>query len=125
MYSAIMAAFFVAIIFTGIALLVFKNKVPWGKSWAVFLVFFLALWTVSLYVRATGPVYYGVAWLPIIFAATLLLLLFLALPISTARDDTQSDVTPPKRSGNNFYWIMIIVFVLAILIGMMNPQEAL
>lgn len=133
-YSAL-AALVVALLLTVLSVVVFRKTGPWGSGWMLFVILFLALWTVSLYVRSLGPVYLGVAWFPMLIAGILLALLFAAvLPDANHwRDESIRDTPERKfartylraRSGvNKVYWVLIIFLVVAIIIGMMNPQMA-
>jgi apolipoprotein N-acyltransferase len=61
----------IALIITVIAALIFKRTGPWGTAWAFFLFLFLVLWMVSIYLRNVGPVYWGIAWLPLLLSAVL------------------------------------------------------
>lgn len=137
MYSGFLAALTIALLLTVIAVFVFKRSGPWGTAWSFFLVLFLGLWALSLYVRAVGPVYWGVAWLPIVFGGIMLSILLIAVvpDANHLRDnvirerntgrptDTRADLTVPK--AGRFFWILILLFIIAILIGMVNPQMAL
>jgi hypothetical protein len=133
MYQGLFGALAVAFILTCVIVAVGRRG-PWGTAWTFFLVLFLALWIVSLYVRAVGPVYYGIAWLPIVIAGLLLTLLLIAVvPDANNRknESVQGDLTIDQRSDINnsgvgrFFWVLIVLMVAAIVVGMMNPQPAL
>ncbi|HYF67409.1 MAG TPA: hypothetical protein VD884_04700 [Ohtaekwangia sp.] len=137
MYSGFLAALTIALLLTILSVFVFKRSGPWGTAWSFFLVLFLGLWALSLYVRAIGPVYWGVSWLPIVFGGIMLSILLIAVmpDASHLRDDVNrekkagrpTDIRPdlPIPKAGRFFWILIILFVIAILIGMVNPQMAL
>jgi hypothetical protein len=84
---------------------------------------------ISLYVRAMGPVYLGVPWLPVVFAGVFLLLLLLAIPTrnSPVEDRVAQDAADEQhdRRHGPVFWILLGLFVVAILIGMFNPQIAM
>lgn len=138
MYPGLFAALFIALLLTGIAVAAGRRG-PWGAAWALFLVLFLALWMVALYTRAVGPVYFGIAWLPIIIAGILLIfLLVAAIPDANHwRDEamrnsetgkvSEADQAPvvPRKGTGRLFWILILLMVAAIMIGMVNPQQAL
>lgn len=118
MVSGIVAAFLIATLLTGILLLVFKNKGPWGSAWAFFLVLFLSIWTLTLYLRTMGPIYLGVPWLQLLLGGVLLMILLVAaIPPSIETE------RKPGKTGKIF-WILIAIFAFAILVGMLNPQKA-
>jgi hypothetical protein len=137
MYYGIFAAFFIAFALTGIAVVAFGRRGPWGAAWTFFLFLFLALWIVSIYLPHVGPLYWGIAWIPLIITGVIIALL-LATTIPGAnewrdesiRDTETSKPTPvntaPKRSSgiSHFFWILIIIMVVIIMIGMLNPQPA-
>jgi hypothetical protein len=139
MIGGLIAALVIALFITAITALIFRKKGPWGTTWTFFLLLFLTLWAVSIYVRGVGPVYWGIAWLPLIIAG-IILAVVLASVIPNAnqlRDEVFTDSatsaarTPKKiREGSarrkaNWFWIMIVILILAIMVGMVNPQMAL
>jgi hypothetical protein len=136
MYSGLFAAALIALMLTIVSVFFLGRRGPWGSIWTFFLVLFLALCIVSIYVAPIGPVYWGVAWIPITIAGIIIaVLLIAAMPhpthrrdaVGTDRDTTEvsiksdSSVTPVGR----FFWVLIILFVIAIMVGMINPQSAL
>jgi hypothetical protein len=94
---------------------------------------------ISLYLRSVGPVYFGIAWAPIVIAGIILaVLLGGAIPDpNTWRDesmrdsqtgrplniDETSESRPP--GAGKFFWILIVMMIIAILIGMINPPVVL
>ena len=133
MYQGLLAALVVAVVMTGI-IVALGRKGPWGTVWTFFLVLFLALWIVSLYVRAVGPVHFGIAWLPIVIGGLLLTVLLLAVvPDANFRrnERLQKEVEVDQSNElqstgvGRFFWVLIFLMVAAIMIGMMNPQPAL
>lgn len=138
MYSGLIASLIVAIVFT-VIVVALGRRGPWGSAWTFFLVVFLSLWIVSIYMKALGPVYFGVAWLPLLIAGTLLaLLLAAAIPDANhwrdrslrERTQTEADITGatsilPRTGASRFFWILILLMIMAIIIGMTNPQPAL
>jgi hypothetical protein len=139
MVGGLIAALLIALLITAIAALIFRRRGPWGTAWTLFLFLFLALWMVSIYIRNVGPVYWGIAWLPLLFSAIILALLLVSVipDANHWRDESLSDseasdmnsvkkirdVSQP-RSGSLF-WLMIVILIIAIVVGMFNPQMAL
>ena len=139
MIGGLIVALLIALLITAIAALIFRRRGPWGTTWTFFLFLFLALWTVSIYIRNIGPVYWGIAWLPLLFSAVVLALLLVSfIPDANHwRDESLTDsettgessikknrgVSRPRSSG--FFWFMIVVLIIAIVVGMANPQMAL
>jgi NADH:ubiquinone oxidoreductase subunit 6 (subunit J) len=136
MYIGIIAALLIALLVTIITSFVFKTKGPWGTRWSFFIILFLSLWAASLYVRNVGPAYYGVSWWPMLFVAVVLSALLISIipDANHWRDEsirTTADPSDTTRLSNvtirpvtKFFWVLVILLVMAIIIGMANPQMA-
>jgi hypothetical protein len=135
-YSGLFAAALVSLILTVVSVFFLGKRGPWGSIWSFFLVLFLILATVSIYVAPIGPEYWGVAWIPITIAGILVtILLIAAMPhpdYGNTRANKTEDVTRPVSKSDlpatpvgRFFWVLIILFAIAIMVGMMNPQPAL
>ena len=128
MYSVGIAAVVLALLFTCLFLL-FGSRGPWNSGWTLFLVLFLALWTAGLFIDPMGPVYWGIAWVPLIFIGLVLAILFLAVTPEDRRrrlkDSKIVEVKDPKETGaalagitiGLFFWLLILLFIIAIVIG--------
>jgi hypothetical protein len=107
---------------------------PWGSLWSLFLFLFLALWVIGLYINPIGPVYWGISWVPIIFAGILFAILFIAIAPtvndSTTLRDKQGKVIEPDSmdtrmktrehayaATGSFFWVLMALFVMAIIFG--------
>jgi hypothetical protein len=137
MTPGIIAALLIALVITTVASLVFGKR-SWATALLFFLFVFLGLWTVSIYLRNVGPVHWGIAWLPMLFAAVALALLVMWIvpDANRWRDEslTHTETTTANnaakarhryRSHGPLFWILIVVFIIAIFVGMLNPQMAL
>jgi hypothetical protein len=134
LYSGLFAAALISIILAVVSVFFLGKKGPWGSMWTFFLVLFLALSTVSIYAAPIGPVYWGVAWIPITIAGIIItILLIAAMPHpgqNTRTNKTISEAAPVSKADfpvtpvGRFFWALIILFVIAIIIGMANPQPA-
>jgi hypothetical protein len=133
-YSGLFAAALIALILTVTSVFFLGKRGPWGSIWTFFLVLFLTLSTVSVYVAPIGPVYWGIAWIPIVVAGVIItILLIAAMPHPVRRDSRgekeEDDITSkpnfPVTPVGRFFWALVILFVIAIIIGMANPQSAL
>jgi signal transduction histidine kinase len=136
MNYGLFAALAIAFVLTAAAVLIFKRRGPWGAAWTFFLFLFLALWITSIYLPNVGPIYWGIAWVPILVVGTLLVfLLAAAIPGAnewrdeSIRDGETSKITEVKTKqpspGIRWYWILIAIMISLILVGMINPQKAL
>ena len=133
-YSGFFAAALIALILTISSVFFLGNRGPWGSVWTFFLVLFLTMWTVSIYVAPIGPVYWGIAWIPLVIAGLIIsLLLIAAMPnVDTAYRKPDVDVSGTREKkydsahgAGKFFWVLIVLFVIAIVVGMLNPQKAL
>jgi hypothetical protein len=135
-YSGLFAAALMAFILTVASVFFLGKRGPWGSMWTFFLVLFLTLCTLSIYIAPIGPVYWGIAWIPMAIAGIIVsILLIAAMPhagassdqhnkdSSSVRTDVNSDF--PATPVGRFFWALIILFVIAIIVGMANPQMAL
>lgn len=131
MYSGLVAALLISFLLTLISVFLLRKKGPWGSAWTLFLVVFLALWAISIYLAPVGPIYYGVAWAPLMIAGILLTLLLVAtMPGANEwRDESMDAQRPPKQvkqaKASRLFWVLIVLLAIAVMIGMMNPQKAL
>ncbi|HKZ38510.1 MAG TPA: hypothetical protein VJ184_12710 [Chryseolinea sp.] len=138
MVGGLIAALLIALLITAIAALIFRRRGPWGTAWTFFLFLFLALWTVSIYIKTVGPVYWGIAWLPLLFAAVVIALLLVSIipDANHWRDESLSEsktnqgssvkeIRDVSRAHSGGFWLMIIILIIAIVLGMANPQMAL
>jgi hypothetical protein len=134
-YSGLFAAALIALVLTITSVFFLGKRGPWGSIWTFFLVLFLTLWTVSIYVAPIGPVYWGVAWIPVVLAGIIVTALLIAAMPHNEKGYNEREVdvagvrNEPDRSSTHgagkFFWVLIILFVAAIIIGMVNPQKAL
>lgn len=131
-YTGLFGAALIALVLTVTAVFFLGKRGPWGSVWTFFLVLFLTLWTISIYVAPIGPRYWGIAWIPIGIAGVILtVLLISAMPHPRDATDQEVSVVPdakhelPYRPVGKFFWVLIILLVIAIFIGMLNPQKAM
>jgi hypothetical protein len=135
MYTAIIAAIGAALVLT-ILLVILGTRGPWGSVWTLFLVLFLAMWVTGLYVNA-GPIYRGVAWMPILFTGILFAILLIAVVPDSSRnffrrlkngkvqsankEDNLSNLNSTEINSTTigaFFWILVTLFALAIIAGL-------
>ena len=128
MYSIGIAAVVVALLFT-LLFVLSGSRGPWDSAWTLFLVLFLALWATGLFINPLGPVYWGIAWVPLISVGLLLAILFMAVTPSRRRrrlkDSKIVEVKNPEDADTAlagitlglFFWLLILLFLVAIIIG--------
>lgn len=79
-FGGILAAIVIAVLISAIFYYGFSARGPWGSFWTFFLVLLLIVWAASLWTRPVGPVYWGVAWIPLFFIGLIFALLLAAIP---------------------------------------------
>jgi len=90
----------------------------------LFLIFFFGLWAAAVWLQPVGPVLWGVAWMPILFAGLILGLIVLAATPRRPR------ISPPRPAIGNrpssgagerdaalglgvFFWLLLFLVLLA------------
>lgn len=106
----------------------FNQRGPWGSLWTFIIILILGIWTVNIWVHPLGPVWYGAAWLDILFIGILIsLVLSIATPsarryrsksISTsAKSTTAKKEEEAIAAAGGLFWIILLIFVVLIVIG--------
>lgn len=136
--AGIAATVFVAILISSLFYYAFNARGPWGSFWTFFLVILLIIWAASLWLRPIGPLFWGIAWIPLFFVGLLFALLLASLPSAhNRREDKRGDMIdeeiPVDRAEANrrqdlnrttatisgLLWAFMIILLLIILIGYM------
>lgn len=128
----IVAAVSIAILISLIFFYALSARGPWGSLWSFFLIILLLVWGASLWVSPVGPVYWGVAWAPLIFIAIVVAVLLAAIPTSGShpkkrRGDvgdpgfgtgTASDEEKAAAGAVGFmFWVLIGLLIVGIVAG--------
>lgn len=128
--TGLVGALILALIVAAIFHYGFGRSGPWGPFWTFLLVLFFAAWAGSLWIEPVGPVIYGFAWLPTLFWIFIVALIIIAAagedrttrPTGTEIPETgvpESEVGTAAALGL-FFWILLGLFVIAILIGLLT-----
>src|SRR4051794_38751366 len=88
-YSGLFAAALISLILTLVSAFFLGKRGPWGSLWTFFLVLFLTLCTVSIYIVPIGPIYWGIAWIPITIAGIIVTILLIAAMPHQIKMDAQ------------------------------------
>jgi hypothetical protein len=134
--GGVIAAILVAILISALFYYGLNARGPWGSFWTFFLALLLIVWAASLWVRPIGPVYWGVAWIPLIFIGIIFALLLAAVPTYDTRpyDGTRTDVREEipadeaeiesRREAEAtaaavgwIFWTFVLILLIAIIIG--------
>ncbi len=101
---------------------VFKSTGPWGTFWSFLLILILVGLATSAWIEPIGPVFYNVAWIPILFVI-LLFAFFLAAASEPGRyrklPRTEAE-EEEERAGavlGIFFWIFILFLLIATIWG--------
>jgi hypothetical protein len=121
-YYEIVAALVMALIITLFFSGVLKHKGPWGAIWLVFITIFLASWAGYLWINPFGPMVMGVSVMPIFAVGLIFAFILAAVTVPTQRtvknltikEDVPSDT---KIAIGIFFWIVLILLVIAIVTG--------
>lgn len=123
MIYKIIFAFLLAILLSLVLYYALRNKGPWNNIWLTFIFIFLGIWAASLWISPIGPVYMGVAWVPLFFVG-IILMLIIASGKSPTRDDWKKKevkMDPRKEpaviSVSIFFWIMLLILMIIIVLG--------
>ncbi|WP_128396984.1 hypothetical protein [Botryobacter ruber] len=93
--AGLIAVILIAFVIGALFYFVFRNRGPWGSFWTFFLVLFLGVYLAHIWVRPIGPVYWGVAFLPLLFVGLLIALLLAAAAPSRRKNKDTSRNHPP------------------------------
>lgn len=135
--GGIIATVFVAILISSLFFYAFNARGPWGSFWTFFLVILLIIWAASLWLRPVGPMFWGIAWIPLVFAGLLFALLLASLPSSHNSDERRrkmidkempvdqaevnrrEDLNRTAATVTGLFWIFMIILLIVILVGYM------
>lgn len=128
----------VAILISALFYYAFNARGPWGSFWSFFLVILLIIWAASLWVRPIGPVYWGVAWIPLFLVGLVFALLLAAIPTSDtgkesrrgemideempvdrAEVNRRQDLNRTAATVSGLFWLFMVILLLVIIIGYM------
>ncbi len=124
----VIAAIFLSLLCTALLVLFFDHKGPWKSIWSIFLIILLGVWATAVWLDPIGPVYWGIAWIPLIFVALLLTMALVAATPSTEKKRKLRDrlmnialVQDEKEkrifTKNIFFWSLLLFLVVCIVIG--------
>lgn len=114
------AAFVVALILALLFGAAFGGRKFWRGFILFFLIIFLVGWSSQLWIMPFGPVWWGVAWLPLIFVAVVFSFLMLAFTPRVNGATESSDKNSQKSSGvalGIFFWFLVVMLVTSVALG--------
>ncbi|MFO7978558.1 MAG: hypothetical protein R6U64_07845 [Bacteroidales bacterium] len=102
---------------------------PWGSFWSFILILILAGLAAAAWISPVGPVYYDIAWFPVLF--TILLFAILMAAATPSRRE-RSRTTATQRSVEDtegglafvalsaFFWIFLLFLLIAAVWGILR-----
>ncbi len=116
-YYIILAAFVTTIFLTLIISLISRR--PLSGLGIFFLLVFLSTWSVQLWIRPFGPLYWGIDWISLLIVSLFISILVLALapPVKNTGNDTENADEKVLVALGTLLWIIIIVLLISIIIG--------
>lgn len=125
----------VAVIFGILFFYIFRYTGPWGRLWTFIVILVLVALATAAWIEPVGPVYWDIAWLPVIFVI-LLFALFLAAATPLARSDrrnAESRKPPAEREETAiereeipqialgaFFWLFLVLLVFIAVWGIIR-----
>lgn len=122
----IVAAIIIALFIGSIFYFGFKKTGPWGSLWSFLLIIFLGVLLTSAWAAPIGPVWWGAAWVDLLFFGLVFaLLLAAASPSGSERRAYTSDVVTNEQEGEQsaavaiglYFWLTLLFLMVAIVIG--------
>src|SRR5262245_3189180 len=96
-------------------------RVPPGKSlWSVFVLLALGIWAGGLWVAPTGPVHFGINWLPYLLIAILLGVLVAALSHRGVPQSHREEMAFEREVDVGlglFFWVLVVALACVIAAG--------
>jgi hypothetical protein len=110
---------------------VFRKAGPWGKFWTFILVLILAGLAAAAWIPPVGPVFWDIAWIPVVFVI-LLFALLMAAATPPERVERETTEVPPENLPveerasvsvllSAFFWIFIVFLFFAAIWGIFAP----
>jgi len=113
-----------ALLFTSLFWFVLRIRGPWGSIGLFFLIVLFGVLTVAVWIEPIGPVYRDVAWGPLLVGGIIFsLILAAATPKAKPREEAPRSKSQRRqehgmRALNVFFWILLVFFGVAIVIGL-------
>jgi len=116
-YSIIPGALIITLVIMFLVSLLSRR--PVRGLWLFFLIVFLATWAGQLWVTPFGPMYWGIAWIPLLVVSVFFWLLILALlpPLTEPKAGEVKTGDSGWTALGVFFWIMLLLLILSIAIG--------
>ena len=139
LFGGVLGALLIAILLSVIFYYAFNIRGPWGSFWTFFLVLLLTVWAASLWVDPVGPVFWGIAWIPLFFVGLLFALLLAAIPTDYDRPPNKienrhaafrgrrepepdeiaesKEATRTAAAVSGIFWIFLLILLIVVIAG--------
>ncbi|NIS37834.1 hypothetical protein GWN26_02345 [Candidatus Saccharibacteria bacterium] len=120
----VLFAFIIAVVLSGIFVLIIRRYGPWPRSFMFFIIIFLAAWAGGVWMNPVGPTIKGSTWMPFLFVGLIFALLLAA---TSQRQEESSIILKTKEEVKKeervktalsiYFWLLILALVAAIVLG--------
>lgn len=140
--TGIIGVILIALVIAAVFYYGFNSRGPWGSFWTFVIVIGFGVLIAALWARPVGPVWWGIAWFPLLIVGILFALLLAAATPPARRTGNPKD--PTRRTGyveedprlnepitepiegesaedaaavGLLFWIMLILFFIIVVLG--------
>ncbi len=102
---------------------IFKSTGPWGTFWSFLLILILAGLAGSFWINPVGPVFWDIAFLPVLFVVFIFALLLAAATPPSRRETGEYRSGEPSEDEagaiaiGSFFWILMSILLIIALWG--------
>ncbi len=103
-----------------------KLSGPWGSFWSFILILILAGLAAAAWITPVGPIYYDIAWFPVLFTI-LLFAILMAAATPSRRERSRTTATQRRVEDTEgglafvalsaFFWIFLLFLLIAAVWG--------
>ncbi len=122
-FLGVLFTIFIAFLVGALFFYIFKSTGPWGTFWSFLLILILAGLAGSFWVDPVGPVFWDVAWVPVLFVVFVFALLMAAAtpPSRSGKKDVANPEPSEDEAGalaiGGFFWILMSILLIIALWG--------
>lgn len=125
-FFQVLFSIILAIIVAAFFYYAFKYTGPWGSFWTFLLILIFAGVAASTWVEPFGPVFYEIAWAPILLVILLFALLLAAATPTRYRTNRSSRDNIPEGTAEELpvlaisaiFWVFLLALMIAAVIGL-------
>lgn len=114
----IVAALCIALILS----ILFSRKRPFGATALFFFIVFIAVTAASYWIIPFGPVYQGVAWVPLLLIGVVCAFLIM-IPAPVTTRNSNNDASVPVAATGIFVWLLFLLLAFAAVSGFYRSRN--